>query len=304
MSEEKAMQDVDTMIIERWERVREYLEPKLEDTTRSIEDLGIESIPYYLAKGGKMFRGFLTILFAESLGGTIEKASDAAVAIEIVHAASLAMDDIIDRDVKRRGKLSSWVIYGVGKTALTSLLLIPVAQRIIQNYGFEAIKYSIKAWESMVRGEILDAYAYLKLKPSDYIEIIKLKTASLFSLSTVLGAIAAKNKVVINNAETYGNKLGIAYQIADDISDYYSYLKGEKEKLDPGEILFEKWVTANNHDENEGDIIRKGIKTLSAIVDHTSSVVNCFPNNVERSMLSRIPHFMVSKMLESVGLKF
>ncbi|MDP8003115.1 MAG: polyprenyl synthetase family protein [Caldisphaera sp.] len=305
MNKEITSEDIDVMILEKWEKVREFLGPKIEETAKSMENMGIEDIPNYLTKGGKMFRGFLTILFAESLGSSMEEASDAAIAIEMVHAASLAIDDIVDNDVNRRGKLSSWVVYGIGKTALTALLLVPVAQRIIEKYGFDAIKYSIKAWESMVKGEILDAYASIKLKPSEYINVAKLKTASLFSLSTILGTLAAKNNLALDNAEIYGDKLGIAYQMADDISDYYSYLIGKKDKLDPGEILFEKWVIRSHSGIEKGDnVVKKGMSTLNSLVNDASNIINSFPNSSQKDMLMRIPHFMVSKMLESVGLSF
>jgi hypothetical protein len=305
LNKEISYEDIDNIILEKWERVREYLQPKLYDAAKAMENLGIEGIPKYLVSGGKMFRGFLTILFAESLGSNIEFASDAAVAIEIVHAASLAIDDIVDNDVNRRGKLSSWIIYGIGKTALTALLLVPVAQRIIEKYGFDAIKYSIKSWEAMVRGEIMDAYASLKLLPSDYLNVVKLKTASLFSLSTVLGTIAAKNSTLIDNAEFYGDKLGIAYQLADDISDYYSYLIGRKEKLDPGEVLFEKWIMQKYTIKDRGDdVVKNGMNMLNDIVLEASNSISEFPNTSQKSMLERIPYFMVSKMLESSGLSF
>ncbi len=303
LDKEQSYEDIDTSILEKWEKVREYLEPKLDDAAKSMENLGIEGIPKYLTSGGKMFRGFLTILFAESLGSNLEYASDAAVAIEMVHAASLAIDDIVDKDTNRRGRLSSWIIYGIGKTALTALLLVPVAQRVIEKYGFDAIRYSIKSWEAMVRGEILDAYASLRLDPSEYLNVVKLKTASLFSLSAALGVIAAKNNNLIDNAEFYGDKLGIAYQLADDIGDYYSYLIGKKEKLDPGEVLFEKYIMHKYSINERGDeVIKNGMNVLNNIVNEASNAIVELPESNQKSMLSRIPYFMVNKMLESVGL--
>ncbi|AFZ71126.1 geranylgeranyl pyrophosphate synthase [Caldisphaera lagunensis DSM 15908] len=303
MDKEQSYEDIDTSILEKWEKVREYLEPKIEDAAKSMENLGIDGIARYLTIGGKMFRGFLTVLFAESLGASLDYASDAAVAIEMVHAASLAIDDIVDKDTNRRGKLSGWIIYGIGKTALTALLLVPVAQRVIEKYGFDAIRYSIKSWEAMVRGEILDAYASLKLNPSEYMNVIKLKTASLFSLSAVLGVIAAKNNNLVDNAEFYGDKLGIAYQLADDIGDYYSYLIGKKEKLDPGEVLFEKYIMHRYPISERGDeIIKNGMNILNDVVNEASNAIVELPESKQKSMLSRIPYFMVNKMLESVGL--
>ena len=289
-------------IVLEWRRVKAILDEKLRVIAGEASETGLDEVSKYIVRGGKRFRGFLTLVTARALGASLDEALDAAIAIELVHSASLAIDDIIDRDTIRRGARVAWIIYGVEKTVLASLLMIPVAQRMVEKYGFKALAHVIRAWEATVRGEIVDAFATRRLKPHEYIELVELKTGSLFKLSTQLGAVAARADWALAAVEEYGLKLGVAYQLADDITDYYKYHKGMKEKLDPSEELFERWAREELGATSPEDVVEKARQKLEAIVYESSKALDSLPDNRWKRILQALPWFMAEKMLEEAGL--
>jgi len=287
-----------------WRRVSSVINSALEEALEARFDREYRDMVRYVVSGGKRFRGFITVLTSEALGGTIEEALDAAVAIELVHAASLALDDIVDMDKIRRGRPSSWVMHGVSKTALISLLIVPVAQRIVERYGFKAIYHVIRAWESTVRGEIMDAFLADRLPESKLIDLIDLKTGSLFKLSTILGAVAAKREDYLDRASNYGLWLGRTYQIADYMADYYMFITRRKERLDPSEKLFVKWVSSvsGSSISDDAGILRSSYLVLSRMIEETVKASKRFPQNPYTLILEQLPSIMVHKLFEEVGL--
>ncbi|GAB6147951.1 polyprenyl synthetase family protein [Stetteria hydrogenophila] len=284
-----------------WLRVRRILEPRIIEVARAGAEAGVAEISEYIVRGGKRLRGFLVVVTAEALGGTVEDAMDAAVAIELVHSASLAIDDIIDRDRERRGALVAWLAHGLSGTILASLLMIPVAQRLTEKYGFKAIMHVIRAWESTVRGEILDAFLAGTIPAKRYPDLASLKTGSLFKLACVLGALAAKKPEAVPLMEEYGSLLGRAYQLADDIVDYKAYLEGRR-KLDPSERLFEKWAREVLGARSEEEVIEKALSELSSIVLKTSRLASTLPATSKREILEAIPVFIAERMLGEANL--
>ncbi|MEB3825215.1 MAG: polyprenyl synthetase family protein, partial [Desulfurococcales archaeon] len=179
---EDQMDSLRQLIIKEWMEAKKLIDERLLEFKIDKHGQVIE-VQKYITEGGKRFRGFLTILTAKALGGSVEEALDAAVAIELVQAASLALDDIVDVDVIRRNKSASWIVHGVSKTVLVSVLIISVAQRIVEKYGFKAIMHVIRAWEQTTRGEVADSFLYPILKPEDYENVAIYKTGALFRLS-------------------------------------------------------------------------------------------------------------------------
>ena len=289
-------------IVREWRRIREMLEPHLAEAARSASEAGLEEVASYIVRGGKRFRGFLVVLVAEVLGGRAEDALDAAVAIELVHSASLAIDDIIDKDRVRRGSPVAWIVHGVEKTVLASLLMIPVAQRMVERYGLRALTRVVAAWERAVRGEILDYLATPHLPPSRYLELVDMKTGSLFALAAALGAIAARRPDLAPRLEDYGGHLGRIYQVADDASDYYLYIKGRRPKLDPSEELFERWATEQLGATPGEDAVKAALEYVAREARKASQLLDGIPASRKRRILKAIPRFMAEKLVEEAGL--
>ncbi|MEM1633423.1 MAG: polyprenyl synthetase family protein [Sulfolobales archaeon] len=209
-------------LMEYMESRREIIEEKIREEIKNYEE-EIAEIARYIVYGGKRLRGVLTLLISEALGGSIDRALDASIAIEMVHSASLALDDIVDGDLFRRGRPASWVRFGLANTVLVSNFLIPKAQLMIRIYGFDALINVIQSWFQATLGEILDVFGRIDVPASEYERIVDLKTGSVFRMAAYLGAKATQcSDSVIRVVSEYGSILGVLYQIADDTTDLLS----------------------------------------------------------------------------------
>ena len=273
-------------IEDEWVKFRGSIEERIDRYIDDIEETEIVEATKYIYSGGKRFRGYLTIKTATILGANPDNAMDAAVAVELVHASSLALDDIIDEDTTRRGKPAAWIKIGLKKTVMVSNLLIPFAQRIVHhNYGVEALLRTVKAWMDISRGEVLDAFSDpRKAEETLYLDVIKLKTGSLFRLACELGAIAARKLELLDKLSKYGEILGMIYQIADDIND----IEKIKTKPEPSLLLFQKWI------KNNIDI------ALEKIIEYLERIEKIIESlelgKREKEVLRHIPLFILSKI--------
>jgi len=234
---------------ERWRQAKTLIDKAIEEKLRQLPEINAVEAARYIARGGKRLRGFIVIELAEELGANLDDAIDGAVAVELVHASSLALDDIIDEDYTRRGMEAAWVRYGLKKTVMVSNLLIPFAQEIVdKSYGHEALKRTVKAWLDISRGEVIDAFSDpSRLDKDTYLEMIRLKTGALFRLAAELGVIAARRFDLLPLASRLGETLGVMYQIADDIRDSRNVEKLSKE---PSLQLFRRWAPSEEKARN------------------------------------------------------
>ncbi|MFP3157712.1 MAG: polyprenyl synthetase family protein [Caldivirga sp.] len=183
-----------------------------------------ESTMHYIRNKGKMIRPLLTLITAHTLGGNVNDAINPAIAVELIHMASLLQDDIIDGHLVRRGSETPFKRYGAEYTILASDLLIA-----------KAIEYSLKSKTMKVTMELTNAALRLaigqsyeleyklngKINMDIYMRIIENKTASLIAAAIALGGYVANvNDDVASLLRLLGEKLGVAYQIRDDIIDY------------------------------------------------------------------------------------
>ncbi len=203
-------------IIDFWLKAKVIIDNLVEKFLNENKEWELLDISKYILKDGKRYRGTLSMFFTQALGGEIESSYGGALAIEILHSASLALDDIVDLDITRRGDKAAWVVYGNRRVIFITNYLIPTALRIIQtSYGDDALNVSIELWKDTAVGALKDIYS-----SSNYIETIELKTGSLFKLSTVLSAYASKQSNFKNEMLLIGKYLGIIYQVIDDFIDY------------------------------------------------------------------------------------
>jgi len=285
------------LLLEKWLSSRLIIEDRLRGVLSRLGDDALPDVARFIVEGGKRFRGFLTIIMAEALGGRPEDAADAAAAIELVQAASLAIDDIIDRDTERRGKASAWRRFGISRTILVSLILIPVAQRIVEKLGFTALFHVIRSWEATVRGEVADSILASRLGPDKYLRVIELKTAALFKLATLLGAMSAgvRDRALLNRVGEYGRLLGIVYQIADDIADYT-----RSDRHGPGEELFAKWARTLDP-QNPLEAAKNYLRTQLQLAAETARSIPSRDSGIAK-LLEILPAFLVEKLFEEASL--
>jgi len=187
------------------------------------------ALRFILSQKGKRIRPLL-VLLASKLSGTIsERSFRGAALVELLHTATLVHDDVVDEAEKRRGFPSLNKIWGnkisvlIGDFLLSKGLMIAVA-----NNDFDFLKTITDTVKRMSEGELLQIYKAKKLdiNESVYFKIISNKTASLFSACCEIGALSSTvNSEKIIALKNYGEYLGIAFQIKDDILDFVGKTK-------------------------------------------------------------------------------
>lgn len=191
-------------------------------------DLG-EVIDYVLSAPGKRVRPLILLFSSRAFGSSSEKAMDAALAVELVHAASLVHDDILDQGIERRGSPSIFERYGPEEALLTGDYLISKSIELISSYSQPVISSFARACMEMAEGEMLDLS--INCSPEDYHHCISKKTASLFAASARIGCIIGDaSEEDVARFERYGMHLGLAYQILDDLEEHLGIDQGKISK--------------------------------------------------------------------------
>jgi octaprenyl-diphosphate synthase len=181
---------------------------------------------YIFRRKGKQMRPLLVFLSSKLNGEISESTYVAATFIELLHTASIVHDDVVDDSRERRGALSVNALWNskiavlVGDYMLSKGLLIG-----IQKNRIDMLEIISEAVQSMSKGELLQLQKARKLNitEDDYFKIIKCKTAALIAACTACGARSVTDDMkVIQLMKDLGEKIGIAFQIRDDIFDYES----------------------------------------------------------------------------------
>jgi len=189
----------------------------------SMEDYGSDICPIVrdITNSGKRIRPLITILSCQATGGEIEDAIPLAMAIELVHNASLVHDDIIDGDKTRRGEPTIDEKFGTEKAIIIGNSMISLAISLVADYDSEVVRLLSMYGFDLCVGEILDLSSSLDDVTEDlYFLKIEKKSASLFKASTHMGAlVGGGTKDEIEAMSKFGEDVGIAYQISDDLMD-------------------------------------------------------------------------------------
>lgn len=216
------------------EQFSEYL-LRIDDALKRELDLYSWSEFYaplrYACDGGKRIRPLILVLSAESVMPRManslrigEHVFFAACAIELLHTESVIHDDIIDEENLRRGKPSFHVKYGYNSSILTADFVLGIILSIGSKLNNARVANELSnAAIKMSEGEMMEIKLAegLEMEEDDYIKVLEQKTASLFEASAKIGAILGGGKEEeIQAMATFGNLLGIAYQIHDDLIDW------------------------------------------------------------------------------------
>ena len=180
----------------------------------------------YACEGGKRIRPLILVLSAECVKSKkVEPdAYLAASAIELLHTESIIHDDIIDEENQRRGKPSFHIKYGYNSSILTADFVLGVILNISSKLKDPRIINELSnATTKMTEGEMMEIKLgkEMDITEDDYIKVLEFKTASLFEASAKIGAITGGgDEDQIHTMTSFGNLLGIAYQIHDDLIDW------------------------------------------------------------------------------------
>jgi octaprenyl-diphosphate synthase len=179
---------------------------------------------YIIRQKGKKIRPLLVLLSANVSGGITERSYRGATLVELLHTATLIHDDVVDNAEKRRG---FWSINAVFKNKVAVLmgdyLLARGLMIAVQGKDFDFLDVMTNSVKRMSEGELLQMRKTRKLDIDEktYFRIISDKTASLIETCCVIGALSASNNKEYHDAmQRFGENLGIAFQIRDDILDF------------------------------------------------------------------------------------
>lgn len=202
-------------------RFNEEFESSLRSETKRLQ-AAIEQI---LRSTGKHVRPLLVLLSAKTCGSVTDCTINSAVFLELLHTATLIHDDVVDETRERRGVPSLNAIFDNRVAVLTGDYILSTALiRSIQTGDLRIIGIISNLGRDLSEGEIkqMETADESILDESCYLQVIYKKTATLLSACTAIGAISAgADKQAIEAMEKFGENIGYAFQIRDDIFDYY-----------------------------------------------------------------------------------
>jgi len=218
--------DLKTAVEDKLVLVEEKIKTKLSSKVELVDEM----TKYHIGTGGKKLRALLTLQSAKLCGyskGTRDV--NLAACVELIHAATLMHDDVIDNGEIRRGKKTLNRIWGNQSSILVGdYILSRCFEMMVDDGDIEILKLLSSTSAEISQGEVLQLQhkGEIDMLEETYLKIISAKTASLFAAATKVGSILSMKENKTKDAlEFYGKNLGLTFQIADDALDYNSELK-------------------------------------------------------------------------------
>jgi octaprenyl-diphosphate synthase len=284
-------------MIESWEEYRiinESLE-NLVNNSNAIPKVK-NALNYIISAGGKRTRPIIVLLAGKLCGGSYEDVINAAMAVELIHTASLAHDDVIDRGTTRRNVKTLHIEYDLSVAILVGDWLISKSVELTSVYGEEVVKEFSHVGMMMSEGEVLDVFSTKeKFDEKDYFRCIENKTASLFAYSAKNACrIVSDDKKAEMKLFDYGRNLGIAYQMVDDLIEYLEIFDDKSSEL-------ESRTLPMIYEEKYG--YEEAIsKTMGLIKEHSAKSVNSldyFEDSAEKEKLLYMVDYMTENQIRN-----
>lgn len=208
-----------------------------------------EVAQYIISAGGKRLRPALLLLMCQALGNQNPHRHTLAAVVEFIHTATLLHDDVVDESTLRRGRDTANERFGNAASVLVGDFLYSRAfQMMVDVDNMRVMEVLSEATNVIAEGEVLQLMNMhdASLDEAGYLQVIRSKTAKLFEASAQLAAIlAGEDASIESHCATYGQALGTAFQVIDDVLDY----EGDAQELG----------------KNLGDDLREGKVTLPVI---------------------------------------
>ena len=307
------------------------VEERIKTQLKSKVELVEEMTAYHLNTGGKRLRALLTLGSAK-LCGYLKGGRDInlAACIELIHAATLMHDDVIDNGEIRRGKKTLNFVWGNQSSILVGdYLLSRCFEMMVEDGNLEILRLLSSTSAQIAQGEILQLQhkGEIDMLEETYFKIILAKTGKLFAAATKVGAILGnKNNKIKDALEFYGKNLGLTFQIADDSLDYNSELNLFGKKIgndfyegkitlpiivlyqkanDAEKIKIKEFFAKKNRDEKNFKVILELIKKYNIIsqcykkaehfIDLASNSLSIFDNSDEKRILEKLTSFSLER---------
>ena len=307
--------------------VEEKIKSKLDSNVELVKKM----TDYHLNTGGKRLRALLTVGSSKLCGYTKgTRDINLAACVELIHAATLMHDDVIDNGSIRRGKKTPNKIWGNHSSVLAGdYLLSRCFEMMVEDGNIEVLKLLSSTSSIIAQGEILQLQhkGEVDMLEETYLKIISSKTAELFAAATKVGAILSEMNTKEKEAlEFYGRNLGLTFQIADDTLDYNSELKLFGKNI--GQDFYEGKITLPiillfqkaNKDEKETlkksfakeernqndlnytlslikkyDIINSCYQKAKHYINLSSNSLSVFKDSEEKNILENLTSFSLSR---------
>ena len=304
-------------------------EKKFKDSLNSKVPLLDKILHYIVKRKGKQMRPMFVFLSGKLFGEINESSFRAASLIELLHTATLVHDDVIDDANMRRGFFSINALWKnkiavlVGDYLLSKGLLMS-----LENEEYDLLKIVSKAVKEMSEGELLQIEKARKLDIEEdvYFEIIRQKTATLIAACCACGAVSAKqDQKTVERMRKFGELIGIAFQMKDDLFDYYNedvigkptgiYIKEQKMTLPLIYTLRncdrkqKKFIiqTVKNHNTNSDrvlkvlEIVKKSgginytVEKMKTYKKEALNLLKTFDDNQGRKSLELLVNFVIER---------
>lgn len=303
-------------------------EKRFKDAVKSQTPLLDRIMQFIVNRKGKQLRPMFVLLSAKLCGPVNEAAYRAASLVELLHTATLVHDDVVDESLERRGFFSTYALWKTKISVLVGDYLLSKGLSLsLDHSDFRVLQILNGSIQNMVEGELLqlEKSRSLNLSETVYFEIIRNKTASFLASSCAAGAYAtSQNEILAGKMRKFGEKVGIAFQIKDDLFDYGSEAIGKptgndiKEKKLTLPLIYtlnqlsrparrEIVYLIRNHNKDQGrvrQIIRKVVETggiayatrqMNSYRDEALAILYEFEDNDARKGLEELVRYTTDR---------
>ena len=240
--------DLEARLVERMQEV----EVALEDAIQSEAAFVTEAARHLMHAGGKRFRPLLVLLAAEAGGRGGKDVITSACVVELTHLASLYHDDVMDEADLRRGAQSANARWDNHVAILTGDFLFSKSSELTATLGADAVRIQAETFTKLVEGQILETVKPESDPLAHYLRVVQGKTGSLIATSARYGARFSGASAEVEEALTaYGERVGMAFQLSDDIIDIGS--------------------DASTSGKTPGTDLREGVPTLPVLIAQRST---------------------------------
>ena len=307
--------------------VEELLQSEMRSEVESVEACCRQT----LKGGGKRLRPALAVMAARATGGEHdgEAMIRVAAALEMIHMATLVHEDVIDGSETRRGLPTASAIYGNTAAILSGDVLLSKAMRLLaENSSLEIIQMVSQAVVEMAEGEVreLEIRGDFDLNEAEHFKVLEMKTAAFIEVCCRVGArMSDASEGAEEAVAVYGQRVGMAFQIADDLLDY----RGDESKtgkpaaidfrdgqatlplillrplLTDAETKFARTRFGDSVSSSDLDTIcswmdKHGVFDLAAdraqtFVDESVAALDLLPTSPDRELLSSVAHYIVER---------
>lgn len=254
-------------ILEELEQFKQMFQDVMQHNSLLLNEV----LQYIHGRNGKLMRPILTLLSAKYMGRPTLCTMHTAIALELLHTASLVHDDVVDESEKRRGQLSVNAVYNNKISVLTGdYLLASSLKEASETALLPIIRLITLLGQQLSEGELLqlDNTRHPSYSETTYFDIIRKKTATLFATCTEAGALSMHApQDVCKQFRQFGEYIGIAFQIKDDIFDYGTHHdigKPTGNDMQEGKLTLPALFVLNAHPNTRMQQIASHIKEMKA----------------------------------------